>query len=171
MLPKLLARDLSILAISALAWWSAAPLSAGSGALSDVAGVLLGALFGASAFLVHEWGHLLGALATRSAVQAGASLTSPFVFTFESRKNTRRQFLAMSLTGFAATAVVIWAVYLLPDAWLASRVARGLVLFLTLLTIVLEVPLVLYSLVTNKVPPVDGLEAPQLATPAIRDQA
>jgi hypothetical protein len=159
MYPKLLARDLGILTVSALAWWLAAPLSAGSGALSDIAGVLLGALFGASAFLVHEWGHLVGALATRSAIQAPAALTSPFVFTFESRKNTRRQFLAMSLTGFAATAVVIWIVYLLPDAWLASRVARGLVLFLTLLTIVLEVPLVVYSLVTNKVPPVDGLEA------------
>jgi hypothetical protein len=69
----------------------------------------------------------------------------------------------MSLTGFAATAVVIWIVYLLPDAWLASRVARGLVLFLTLLAVVLEVPLVIYSLVTNKVPPVDGLETQRTA--------
>lgn len=157
---KVLARDLAIVAVSVLAWRLAAPLSAGTGAVSDVAGVLLGMLFGASAFLAHEWGHLLGALASRSAIQPPAGLSSPFVFSFESRRNSRRQFLAMSFAGFAATAVVIWVVYaMLPDGLLATRVARGLVLFLTLLAVVLEVPLVIYSLATRKVPPVDGLEA------------
>ena len=164
---KLLARDLAIVAAAVLAWRFGGSLSAGTGAVSDVAGVLLGSLFGVSAFLLHEWGHLLGALASRSAIQPPASLGSAFAFTFESRSNSRRQFLIMSFSGFLATAVVVWAAYaLLPSDLLATRVARGLVVFLTLLTIVLEVPLVIYSLLTRRVPPVDGLEAQRPAQPA-----
>ena len=156
MFAKLLARDLAILGVALVAWQLAAPLSAGTGAVSDVSGVLLGLLFGAGAFLLHEWGHLLGALATGSAVKPPASLRSPFVFSYESRTNSRRQFLAMSFAGFAATALVVWVAYaVLPSGLLATRVARGLVVFLTFLTVVLEVPLVLYSLVSRKVPPLD----------------
>ncbi|HEY8154774.1 MAG TPA: hypothetical protein VII72_11655 [Myxococcota bacterium] len=162
MFVKLLGRDLAILAVSVLAWRLAAPLSAGSGVVSDVAGVLLGFLFGVCAFLIHEWGHLAGAVASRSAIQPPTGLASPFVFSFESRKNSRRQFLSMSFSGFVATAAVVWAAYaLLPSDLLATRVARGLVVFLTFLGVVLEVPLVIYSLLTRRVPPVDGLEAPR----------
>ena len=160
MFVKLLARDLAIVGVAVFAWQLAAPLSAGSGAISDATGVLLGLLLGACAFLVHEWGHLLGALATRSAVQPPASLRSPFVFTFDSRANSRRQFLAMSFTGFAATAAVVWAAFaVLPSELLATHVARGLIVFLTFLAAVLEVPLVVYSLISRRVPPIDGLES------------
>jgi hypothetical protein len=159
MFVKLLVRDLGIVAVALLAWHFAAPLSAGTGAASDVAGVLAGLLFGAAAFLAHEWGHCAGALASRSVVEPGTSLRSPFVFNFDSRANSVRQFLAMSFAGFAATAVVIWVVYsVLPSDLLASRVARGLVLFLASLTVILEVPLVIYSILARRVPPIDGLE-------------
>lgn len=159
MFVKLLARDLSLIALAALAWPLASPLTAGTGALSDVVGVLLGLLLGLCALQIHEWGHLLGALATRSAVQPGTSLRAPFIFTFESRRNSRRQFLVMSFAGFAATALVVWIAYaLLPSELLATRVARGAVVFLAFLGVVLEVPLVVYSLVTSKVPPIDGME-------------
>jgi hypothetical protein len=156
MFVKLLARDLAIAAVAFIAWHLAAPLSAGTGALGDFTGVVLGVLLGACAFLVHEWGHLLGALASGSAVQPPESLRSAFVFRFDSRANTRRQFLAMSFAGFAATALVVWAAYgLLPSELLATRVARGLVVFLTFLGVVLEVPLVVYALVAGKVPPLE----------------
>jgi hypothetical protein len=157
---KLLARDLAVLAVTVLAWHWAAPLSAGTGAVSDLTGFVLGLLIGACAFLLHEWGHLVGAFAGGSAVQPPSSLRSPFVFTFDSRANSLRQFLVMSFAGFAATAVVVWAAYAaLPSDLLATRVARGAVVFLAFLGIVLEVPLVVYSLASRRVPPIDGLEA------------
>lgn len=162
MFVKLLARDVSLIALAALAWPLASPLTAGAGALSDVIGVLLGLLLGLCALQIHEWGHLLGALATRSAVLPGTNLRAPFIFTFESRRNSRAQFLVMSFAGFAATALVVWIAYaLLPSELLATRVARGAVVFLAFLGAVLEVPLVVYSLVTSKVPPIDGLEQPR----------
>jgi hypothetical protein len=153
---KLLARDLAIVTVAVLAWWFVAPLSAGGGAIADVSGFAAGLLLAACAYFAHEWGHLLGAVASRSAVRPPASLRSPFVFAFDSKRNSRRQFLAMSFAGFAATGAAIWAVYaLLPADWLATRVARGAVLFLGVLGLVLEVPLVVYSLVSRRVPPLE----------------
>jgi hypothetical protein len=157
MFPKLLVRDLGVVALAALAWLLLAPLSAGAGALSDFSGVVAGALAGAGAFLLHEWGHLLGALASRSAVRPTESLRSPFVFAFDSRANSRAQFLVMSFAGFAATAAGVWAAYaMLPPELLASRVARGAVVFLAFLGVVLEVPLVVYALASGRVPPLEA---------------
>jgi len=140
---KLLGRDSAIIAVAVFACPLASPFSAGTGAVSDLTGLLLGLLLGACAFLAHEWAHLLGALATGSVVQPPTSLRSPFVFTFDSRANSRRQFLVMSFAGFAATAAVVWGAYtLLSPELLATRVARGAVVFLAFLTEILELPLV-----------------------------
>jgi hypothetical protein len=63
------------------------------------------------------------------------------------------QFLVMSFSGFAATALVVWAYHVhLPDGLLATRVARGASLVLAFLTLVLEFPLVLLALRTRAVP-------------------
>jgi hypothetical protein len=160
MFAKLLARDVAVVAAAALGWTVLSPLSAGTGAVGDLTGFLAGLLFGACAFLLHEWGHLLGALASRSVVRPPASLRSPFVFAFDTRANSQRQFLVMSFAGFAATAAVVWAAYTtLPAELLATRVARGAVMFLAFLGVVLELPLVVYSLVSRRVPPLDGPEA------------
>jgi hypothetical protein len=164
MMWKLLARDLAIVSLAVVLWPLAAPWSAGTGAVSDFVGLLLGLLVGVCAFLLHEWGHLLGAVAARSRFQPPASLASPFVFTFDSRANSRRQFLIMSFAGFVATALGVWAAYAaLPSELLATRVARGAVVFLAFLGVVLEVPLVVYSLVARRVPPIDGRAAQQPA--------
>jgi hypothetical protein len=165
MLLKYLARDVAILAVAALAWPFLSPLSAGTGAVSDVIGVLLGLLLGACAYLLHEWGHLLGALANGSTLRLGTSLRSPSLFTYDSRRNSAAQFLIMSFAGFAPTVFALWAVYaLLPSDLLATRVARGAVVFLGFLGLVLEVPLVLYTLVTRRVPPIDGAQGSQSAS-------
>lgn len=165
---KLLARDLVVFAAAALLWPWASQYSAGTGAVSDFAGFVLGLLLGACAFLLHEWGHLLGAFATRSVVTPSASLRSNFLFQFDSRANSQRNFLVMSLTGFVATGVALWVAYgVLPSELLATRVARGAVVFLAFLGVVLEVPLVLYALVTGRVPPLDGLEARAQADSAL----
>jgi hypothetical protein len=104
--------------------------------------------------MAHEWGHLLGALASGSALRRPTSLRARSLFDFDSKQNSRAQFFAMSFPGFVATAVALWVVYaLLPSDLLATRVARGAVVFLAFLGVVLEVPLVVYALVSRKVPP------------------
>ena len=76
-------------------------------------------------------------------VRAPGSLRSASLFSFDSRANSRRQFLIMSFSGFAVTGLAVALVYtVLPEGELATRVARGVVLFLTALTVVLEFPLV-----------------------------
>jgi hypothetical protein len=151
---KLLARDLGIAAVAVGIWIVAAPRSAGAGVVADFTGVVAGLLVGACAYLAHEWGHLLGALASGSVVRRPTSLRSRSLFDFDAKRNSRAQFLAMSFPGFAATALALWVVYaLLPSDLLATRVARGAVVFLAFLGLVLEVPLVVYSLVSHKVPP------------------
>ena len=94
---------------------------------------------------------------TGSRVEAPKTLKTGFLFSFDSRENDLRQFLVMSFSGFAATALVIWAFYtFLPDGLLATRVARGVVLFGAFLTVVIELPLVLYAVISRKLPPVEN---------------
>ena len=149
---RLLFRDLTVAAVVVLAWWLAAPLSAGSGPVADLSGALLG--FGAFvvSHFAHEWGHLLGGLATGAHVAPPARLTSPFLFSFDSQRNSQRQFVIMSLSGFAVTGLALYVVYgLLPEAQLATRVARGMVVFQASLTALLEVPLLTLSLLRGSI--------------------
>jgi len=146
-------RDVTILAVALGLWWLLAERSSGVGVVADFAGVAVGLLLGICAYLLHEWGHLLGALATRSRLKAAGSLRAGFIFSFDSRENSLPQFLVMSFSGFAATAAVVWAYYVfLPDGLLATRVARGVVLLLAFGGIVAEFPLVLFALRTRAIP-------------------
>lgn len=106
-------------------------------------------------------GHLVGALLAGSTVRPARSVGSGFLFSFESRANTRRQFLALSLGGWTATVLALWFVHgALPSDLFATRVARGVVTANVLLVIVIEIPLVAYSLLTGRVPPVENQPAP-----------
>jgi hypothetical protein len=146
-------RDVTILAVALGLWWLLAERSSGVGVVADFAGVAAGLLLGICAYLLHEWGHLLGALATRSRLKAAGSLRAAFIFSFDSKQNSLAQFLVMSFSGFAATAAVVWAYYVfLPDGLLATRVARGVVLLLAFGGIVAEFPLVLFALRTRAIP-------------------
>jgi len=167
MFAKLLARDVLIVLLTAVVWHLAAESSATPGMRGDFAGVVAGVTIGVSGYLLHEWGHLLGALAAGSTVRPGRSLASGFLFSFDSRANTRRQFLALSFGGWIATAAVLWFVYAqLPSELFASRVARGVVAANVLLVVLLEIPLVAFSLVTGRVPPVDNQRAPDAVAAA-----
>lgn len=160
MFAKLLARDLIIVALTALVWHLAAAASARPGMPGDLAGVLAGVTIGVCGYLLHEWGHLLGALSAGSTVRPGRSLASGFLFSFDSRANTRRQFVALSLGGWLATTLALWFVYAaLPSDLFASRVARGFVTANVALVVLIEIPLVVYSLATGRVPPVDNQPA------------
>jgi len=160
MFVKLLVRDVALIALTALVWHLGADASARPGIGGDFAGVLAGVTIGVCGYLLHEWGHLLGALATGSSVTPGRSLASGFLFSFDSRANDRRQFLALSLGGWIATALVLWFVYDgLPSELFATRVARGVVAANVLLVVLIEIPLVVFSLATGRVPPVDNQRA------------
>jgi hypothetical protein len=109
--------------------------------------------------LLHEWGHLLGALATRSRVLPPDRLGSGYLFSFDSRTNSRSQFLVMSFSGFVVTGLaIVCALGPLDEPLLASRVARGAIAFLASLTVFIEFPLVIYSLVTSRLPPIEVFE-------------
>lgn len=153
MLVRFFARDMIVVAIAGISWWALAPHSAGDGYLADFSGWVVGLLLGACAYLAHEWSHYLGAVAMGSRVDVGQNLASGFLFSFAAEGNTLAQFVVMSLAGFAATAAMVAFFYLgLPDELLASRIARGSVLFLTFLGVVLEVPLLAYGIAKGGVP-------------------
>ncbi len=159
MLARLALRDLAVIAATAILWLWLAPRSAGSGPLADLLGVAIGLAVAACAYLIHEWGHLLGALATRSKVGLPERLSAISLFSFDSKRNDRGQFLVMSFSGFAMTGVALAVVYgLLPEGQLATRVARGGVLALTALTVFIEFPLVIYAVVRGQLPPVETFE-------------
>jgi hypothetical protein len=152
MFTRLLLRDLIIASIVVAAWLLAAPLSAGDGPVADLTGALLGVSAFVVGHLAHEWGHLIGAFLTGGRVGAPKSLTSPFLFSFDSKHNTQRQFLLMSLAGFAVTGISLFVVYgLLPGDLLATRVARGMIVFGASLTLFLEVPLLTISLIKGSI--------------------
>jgi hypothetical protein len=153
MLGRFFVRDTVIVSISLVLWWLLAARSAETGFLADFSGWVSGLMMGVCAYLAHEWSHYLGAVAARSKVAVGENLASGFLFSFDAEENSLSQFVVMSLSGFLATALVVYAFYaFLPDAYFASRVARGGALFLAFLGIVLETPLLLYGLATRGVP-------------------
>ncbi|MDE0883950.1 MAG: hypothetical protein OSB70_00310 [Myxococcota bacterium] len=158
---KLAVRDALVVLAAAGLWWWLSNFSMGTGMLSDFTGVVAGVALAACAYVFHEWGHLAGAFAARGVVHPPSGLKSAYVFSFDRRKNTRGQFMVMSFGGFIATGIALWAVYsLLPDDELASRVARGGVLFLVFLGVTLELPLVFWSLVSRELPPIEVFPHP-----------
>jgi hypothetical protein len=163
MYARFLARDLGITAAATGLWALAAGPSLTPGVVGDLAGVLTGFLLGACALLTHEWGHLLGALASRSRVTPNTRLwRSLFSFSFDSRRNSRAQFVAMSVGGWIGTLAAVFAAYAwLPGDDLASRVVRGTTLVSALVAFGIEIPLVVRALWTGTVPRVETQREPQ----------
>jgi hypothetical protein len=157
---KLALRDGAIVVLALGVWWAVAHYSAGTGFVADLTGFAAGVLLAAIAFIAHEWGHWLGGMASRSRMHPARKLVGTAVFRY-SRHNTLRQFLVMSAGGFIATGLAVWAVYTqLPEGLLATRVARGAVMFLTFLGVVLELPLVAIAIRKGTTPAVVGVEGP-----------
>jgi hypothetical protein len=161
MLGKFIARDLIIAAATASVWLTAGDWMAGTGPVADLLGLLVGLGAAFSVVKIHEWGHFLGAAATGSNYRLATRLGSTFMFAFDSKDNSKRQFLVMSLGGFIGTAIVLVVSYaLLPDEVLATRITRGMAVLGALAGIVLEVPLLLRGMFGTRLPPLDkGLGA------------
>lgn len=139
---KLVIRDSALVVITAALWWA----SLAVGATDTIAALLLHGITGLMTvllgYMAHEWGHLIGALARHSVVHLpNGAFASPFLFKFDTARNNREQFLAMSAGGFIASAIIVAAlIALLPMELLASRVAMALTVIGVLATFILEIP-------------------------------
>jgi hypothetical protein len=134
-------RDGAVLAGTLGLWWldgaaRAQPASAGGVLLAVLTG-LATALCG---FLMHEWGHLLGARLARSKLEF-PPLYSLFLFKFDVLHNGRREFLAMSYGGYAASALSVLVLALvLPRDALSGLVGLLASVLGVLATLLLELP-------------------------------
>jgi hypothetical protein len=141
-LPRaMLVRDAALAGLALGAWALDAEVRASIGLAATAVGVGAGALAALVGYLAHEWGHLAGARLGGSVVHLPDSAGSVFLFKFDVDRNGPRQFVWMSLGGFAASALVV-ALYLavLPLDALAGRVAILLTALGVLATLVLELP-------------------------------
>lgn len=141
MMIKLLLRDLAIAALTLLLWQLNGGMAGRHDLVATGLAVLTGVFTVIAGFLAHEWGHLLGALSRGSAVELPPRLASIFLFQFDLQKNSREQFLAMSIGGFAASIVVVALLLrVLSFDGLADRVALVLTALGVLATFVIEIP-------------------------------
>lgn len=133
-------RDGLVLAATLALWLWVLPMD--SGAVHIALSLVAALLTVLSGFLLHEWGHLLGAVVAGSRVHLPSHpLASPFLFRFDTMHNTARQFCAMSLGGFVASLLVVLALLLwLPRGHLATTLALTLTGLGVLATIVIEFP-------------------------------
>jgi hypothetical protein len=142
-LRRLAARDAAIAAATLVVWALDARLRADGGpaVAAGIAAVAAGVLTALCGFLLHEWGHLLGALSSGAVVHPAPRAASVFLFRFDVSRSTRAQFLRMSWGGFAASAVAVALLLaVLPLDALSGQVALGLVALGVIATFVLEIP-------------------------------
>jgi hypothetical protein len=136
-------RDALLVAATLALWRADAALRADGGALAIAVAVAVaaGVMTAVAGYLAHEWGHFLGARAGGSALRLPASAREVFLFNFDVRRSTPRQFVLMSSGGFAASlAVIVLLVAVLPLPALSALVALGLTAAGVVATAVLEVP-------------------------------
>jgi hypothetical protein len=133
-------RDLAVLITTAVLWRLELQ-HRGTGPWL-VASCLTGVATAFVGFLAHEWGHLVGSIASDSAVDFPPSIWSVLLFHFDSAKNDRRQFLWMSAGGYLASFISLAAIVTLCPWWSwASRIAIALAGLGVVATFVLEVPI------------------------------
>ena len=136
----LLLRDLAVIAATLALWRWSRELDAAHATLATPVAIAAGISAALSSFLLHEWGHLLGAMAARSSVEFPPHIRSVFLFKFGG-DNDRRQYLWMSGGGFASSILVIaLLLWTLSFHALADWVAIGLVVAGVIATFVLELP-------------------------------
>jgi hypothetical protein len=137
----LLIRDLAVLAVTMWLWILARHLEALQSLLTVPAALIGGVMIALCGYLAHEWGHLLGALFSRSRVELPQRLDAVFLFKFDTGLNSREQFLSMSMGGFIASAlVVLLLVSKLSFSYWVDLIALILTALGVLATAVLELP-------------------------------
>ena len=138
---RLAARDVLIAALLIGLWTVGPQLTSGHGAVFWALSIVSGLGYAVMGFLLHEWGHLLGSRLSGSVVHPAPSLLRPLLFHFDTRVNDRRQFLWMSMGGYAASALWLTFVVAIADTsrW-SGRIGLGFVFVGVIGTFVAEVP-------------------------------
>ena len=77
------ARDLLIVAATLALWRQDAALRGAGGGIAVATAVATGIMTAVCGFVVHEWGHFLGALSSRSDVRIPSTPLSLFLFQFD----------------------------------------------------------------------------------------
>ncbi|MGB5809223.1 MAG: hypothetical protein WBG86_01760 [Polyangiales bacterium] len=145
-------RDVTILLATAGLWATTVRLGVDT-TLGTIVAVSAGVGAAICAYNFHEWGHLVAARVTDSVYTPAQRVLSPFLFAYDEKQNTKRQFIIMSLGGFAATAVYVLVFWLgMPQELLASRVALRGALILASLTVIFEFPIFFRALLGSTVP-------------------
>jgi hypothetical protein len=138
---KLLARDLALLGITLLVWMLSRRLDDAHSPMAIPVAILAGLMAPVIGFLIHEWGHLIGAWVGHSVVHPAQQLREVFLFRYDLDQNSREQFLSMGYGGFIASLLFVAAlVPLLSLDRLADRIALTVTALGVLATFVIEVP-------------------------------
>jgi hypothetical protein len=134
-------RDLLIASAAAGLWALASQSGAEPSVTERALQVVAGLGIAAGAALLHEWGHLLGALACKSKVRFPKRTLTPLLFDFDVAANSRAQFLTMSAGGYVGSALGLLLLWLVqPPINLTGYVAWVIAGGGMLATLVIEAP-------------------------------
>lgn len=136
----LLLRDAAAFAAILLLWRYALQLSPPLSKAGIAVHALTAQATAFAGYLLHEWGHLLGAWGSGSRFELPRPFETFFLFRFDNLESTRPQFFAMALGGFAASLLTVIALLLLPGGVLASQIALALTALGVIATFIIEVP-------------------------------
>jgi hypothetical protein len=97
----------------------------------------------AAGYCGHEWGHLAGAVVAGSTVHSTNRLTSFYLFHFDTRLSSSRQFLSMAAGGLiVSTVLLVFWLMVLPLPTLAGIAALTLIVLGFAATLITELPVV-----------------------------
>lgn len=138
---RLLVREAALLGVLAALWIVELGWADRSGSGYTTFAILVGLVSTLVGALLHEWGHLVGSLLSRSVVHFPPGWIAKLLFDFDVEQNDRRQFLWMSLGGYVGSALgVLTFLALLPHDRLAGQVALGGAALGMLVSVVVEMP-------------------------------
>ena len=135
-------RDGVILAVTLLCWWGAQSIEA--------LGIIAGIGLGLSAYLLHEWAHLLAAIRQKASVEFATRWYAIFLFNMRTAVISKRAFFDISFAGFFATLLYLLFFLSLPPSNVQA-VALSLAQCLAVLTLIFEAPIAIWAMITDRV--------------------
>ena len=139
-------RDAVIVAVTLLSWWGSQSI--------ETLGIIAGVGLGMSAYLFHEWAHLLAAIKQKASVEFATRWYAIFLFSMRSGMISKRAFFDISFAGFFATLLYLLFFLSLPPSNVQA-VALLLAQCLAVLTLIFEAPIAIWAMVTDRVPAAD----------------
>ena len=136
-------RDAVIVAVTLLSWWGSQSI--------ETLGIIAGVGLGMSAYLFHEWAHLLAAIRQKASVEFATRWYAIFLFSMRSGMISKRAFFDISFAGFFATLLYLLFFLSLPPSNVQA-VALSLAQCLAALTLIFEAPIAIWAMITDRVP-------------------